>query len=250
MANPKLNEIIAIATGRKGQVLKRLTEIYHKFQRESLFDGLSRTYKPRQEEGEQLPAEKKLPQLRTTELLADAARELVELFDLTLTLDVGNSEAKADIVVEDQTLARDVPVTTLLFLEKQLQEVLTLIGKIPTPDPAETWSHDANQDMLATVPSATAKTKKVKKVIVKYEATEHHPAQTDLVDEDVVVGDWTQILYTTRLPTVAKRDMTERARQLLDAVKIAREKANSREVEKQKLGESLLRYVFGQYYKA
>lgn len=249
MADPKLNEIIAITTGRKGQVLKHLTEIYHKFQREGLFDGLSRTYKPRQEEGEQFPSEKKQPQLRVSDLLNDACRELGEFLDLTLTLDVGNAKATADIEVGNEALLKDVPVTTLLFLEKQILEVITLISKIPTPDPAETWTHDANQDMLATSPAMTAKTKKVKKVIVKYEATEEHPAQTELIDEDVVVGDWTQILYTTRMAAAVKRDMMQRARQLLDAIKIAREKANSKEVEKQKMSNSLLKYVFGEYYR-
>lgn len=245
MANPKLNEIIAIAAGRKGDVQKAVTEAYHKVQKEGLFDGLVRSYKPRTEDGEKLPAEQKFPQLRVRDLIAEAAGRWIDLFDITLTLDQGNTVARADIVVDEQVLAKDVPVTTLLFLEKQLNDVKTFIVKMPVPDPAERWHFDQGQDSLATDPTQTARTKKVQKPIVLYDATEHHPAQTQLITEDVLVGDWTQILYTTRLPAQEKNAMLERVEKLQDAVKIARERANGIEVDKKKCGEALLGFVFG-----
>ena len=212
MAKPKLNEIIAIASGRKGEVQKAVTETYHKIQKEGLFDGLSRSYKPRTEDGEKLPAEQKFPQLRVRDLIADAGVRWLDLFDITLTLDHGNCLARADIVVDEQVLAKDVPVTTLLFLEKQLADIKAFIGKLPVPDPAEKWHYDSGQDSLATEPTQTARTKKVQKPIVLYDATEHHPAQTQLITEDVLVGDWTQILYTTRSPAQDKNAMLEQRR--------------------------------------
>jgi hypothetical protein len=247
---PKLNEIIAIASGRKGDVQKAVTDAYHKIQKEGLFDGLSRSYKPRTEDGERLPPEQKFPQLRVRDLIADASARWADLFDVTLTLDQGNCLAKADIVVDEQVLAKDVPVTTLLFLEKQLAEVRTFVGKLPVPDPSERWHYDSGQDALATEPSQTARTKKVQKPIVLYDATEHHPAQTQLITEDVIVGDWTQILYTARVPAQEKNAMLERVDKLQDAVKIARERANGIEVQKKKCGEALLGFVFGPTVRA
>jgi hypothetical protein len=47
VAKPKLNQVIAIVAGRKADVAKGVTELYHAIQKEGLFDGISRTYKPR-----------------------------------------------------------------------------------------------------------------------------------------------------------------------------------------------------------
>jgi hypothetical protein len=44
--------------------------------------------------------------------------------------------AKADIKVGDAVIARDVPVTYLIWLEKQLVEMATVVGKLPVLDNA------------------------------------------------------------------------------------------------------------------
>lgn len=250
MSNPKLNEIIAVATGKKGEVQKAVTETYHKIQKEGLFDGLSRTYRPREELGERLPSESKQPQLKVKDLVSNAAKAWKELFDIIFTLDHGNCIARSSVDVQineeqSRTLLTDVPATTLLFLEKQLKDVHTFVSKLPTPDPSEVWKFSKEQEMLMTDPTQTARTKKEQKALVMYPATEQHPAQTQLVTEDKIVGDWTQILYTTRIPANEKFAMLERIDKLVDAVKVAREKANSTQVEKKKMGDLLLSYIFG-----
>lgn len=246
MADPKLCEVIAVATGRKGETQKAVTEMYHKLQKGELFDGLSRTYKPRDEDGEALPGEQKSPQLRVKDLIGEASDKWAELFDVTLTLDAGNCTAKSDIVVDDVVVMAQVPVTTLLFLEKQLGDVKSFISKIPVPDPSLTWQHDANQDLLATAPIQTVRTQKKQKAIVLYDATDKHPAQTQLITEDVSAGDWTVIHYTSRISTRERNKMLDRVNKLIDAVKTARERANSIHVPKLKGGADLLKFVFGQ----
>lgn len=250
MSQIKLNEIIAVTTGKKSEVTKSVAETYHKIQKESLFDGISRTYRPREELGERLPPEIKQPQLRVKDLISNAVKSWKELFDVVFTLDHGNTKARAEINVLTSgdaplTLLTDVPSTTLLFLEKQLVDVKTFITKLPTPDPSEVWEYSSQLDCLATKPTQTARTKKVQKPLVMYPATVEHPAQTQLVTEDVIAGDWTQILYTTRIPAQEKNEILERIDKLLDAVKVARERANSTPVEKKKMGDLLLSYIFG-----
>ena len=249
MAKPKLCEIIAVVSGKKGEVEKEVTSTYHLFQKGELFDGITRTYRPRTEDGESLPSESKQPQLKAKDLVATASKRWAELFDLTLTLDSGNCVATADVEVDGKTYAHAVPVSTLLFLEKQLSNVHAFISKLPTPDPAEIWSHDAQQDMLATGVRQTARTKKVQKPLVLFPATPEHPAQTQLVTEDVIAGDWSQTLFTTRIPAQKRNEMLERVSKLQDAVKVARERANGIEVDKKKMGESLLGFVFGDLAK-
>lgn len=245
MAKPKLNEVVAVATGRKSGVQKAITEAYHKIQKEALFDGISRTYKPRDEQGEQLPAERKDAQQRASEIVQGVVELWKDLFDITLTQDLGNCQARGTVTVDGQTILADIPVTTLLFLEKQLHDVETFIQSLPTPDPAERWNFDAQQDCLATEPFQTVRTKKVPKAFVKYEATKEHPAQVETFHEDVVVGDWTTIKYTARMPAQSKREALDRVKKLLDAVKVARERANALEIDTQKCGTAILAYVFG-----
>ena len=64
---PKLNQIIAIAAGKKAQRHKTITDAYQNLQKMSQLEGISRTYKPRDDEGEQLPPEKKQVQLKVKE---------------------------------------------------------------------------------------------------------------------------------------------------------------------------------------
>jgi hypothetical protein len=245
VAKPKLNQVIAVAAGRKADVAKVVTELYHALQKESLFDGISRTYKPRAEDGESLPSESKHIQKRSKELIKEATDAWTELFDITLTQDRGNCVTKADIVVDGKVIVRDVPVTTLLFLEKQVHEVATFVSKLPVPDPASVWEYDQRQDCLATAPTQTVRTKKVPKAFVKYEATKEHPAQVEVFHEDVIVGDWTTILYTGRISAREKNEILVRLKKLQDAIKVARETANSIEVEPQKMGEALFQLIFG-----
>lgn len=249
MAKPKLCEIIAVVSGRKGEAEKHLTQIYHQFQKEGIFNGLSKVYRPRVEDGEQLPSESNQPQLRVKDLISEACRKMTELFDLTRTLDQGNCQAKADVIVGENVLLTGVPVTTLLFLEKQLANVHAFVSKIPTPHSGEVWSYDADQDMLTTATRQTARTKKVQKPLVLFPATPEHPAQTQLITEDVVAGDWSQVLFTTCIPAKQKNEMLDKVTELQDAVKVARERANGMEIEKQEMGEVLLGYVFGNLAK-
>ena len=242
---PKQHEVVALATGKKGDVERAMTDAYHVIDKPDLFDAVRRTYRPLDEvNGEKLPPETKNAQQNLTALVKQVCGKLVGLFDVTLTLDGGNQVAKADVVIEGGPTVKDVPVSTLLFLEKQLENVKAFVTRLPTPDAAEVWEVDANQGMLATRPTETHRTKKTQRPIVLYDATDKHPAQTELFQEDVLAGYWTTIKYTTRVPAVAKAAMLERVEKLRDAVRVAREKANAADVPSRKMGDDLIGYLF------
>lgn len=242
---PKLHEIIAVATGKKADVEREVTDAYKLIQRDGVFDGLHKTYAPAVEGGETLPDERKNIQVRSADVIDAVSEMWTGLFDIVLTQDSGNQLAKADIVVGGKDIVENVPVPTLLFLEKQLQNVKSFIEKLPTPDPAEQWSQDANTSSLVTSPTRTARTKKTQKAIVKYPHTEHHPAQTEMVTEDVLAGYWTTIKQTARVPSDRKIAMLKRVSQLIDAVKTARERANSIAVEDRRMGNAIFSFIFG-----
>jgi hypothetical protein len=242
---PKLNQIIAITAGKKSHAHKAITEAYQNLQKATLLEGISRTYKPKDDEGEQLPPEKKLVQVKVKDAIRGVTAALTELFDVVATQDAANCQAKANVTVDGTAVLRDVPVTTLLFLEKQLVDLHTFVEKLPTLDPGESWAYKADVDQYASEAYQTTKTKKVLKNHLKAEATKEHPAQVETYTEDVIVGHWTTVKFSGAVPAKERNDMLARVSALQEAVKSAREEANGMEVEQKKMGAAVLRYVFG-----
>jgi hypothetical protein len=241
----KLNQVIAVVAGKKKKAQEALTAAYHAIQKAALFEGISRVYTPKDEEGERLPPESKEVQVKVRELIEMAAVPLTEMMDVVATQDAANTEARAHVVVDGQVILARVPVTHLLFLEKQLTDLATFVGKLPTLDPGERWHHDEASDQYASTPTETTRTKKVPKAFVKYQATKEHPAQVDTYNEDVLVGYWRTVKFSGAIPAQEKNRMLERVRQLQEAVVKAREEANGMEVKEVNVGAAVLGFVFG-----
>lgn len=246
MSTPKLHQVLAVEKGVKSRALRNLTEAYKSVQKPDFFNGMAKTYKANSEDGDQFPPEHKKVQIIASELLKDTSRSLIELFDVTAQKDYANCGARADVTVEgeSQPVLRDVPVTLLLFLEKQLTDLHTFVSKIPVLDPAEDWSFDGNANIYKTPSTLTTKTKKLQKPIVLHPPTKEHPAQTQLITEDVIVGHWETIKHSGSLPGPQRADLLERIEALNKAVKFAREAANAAEAPKREIGRAIFDYLF------
>ncbi len=241
----KLNQIVAVVNGKKTQTQKAITEVYKKLQKPALFEGISRSYTASDEDGETQPSEKKNVQYKSREAIVEARNALKELFDVTATQDWGNCQAKADVVVDGTTVLEQVPITYLLFLEKQLTDIHTFVQQIPVLDPAESWSWDENADCFATDASLSNRTKKVPRSHILYEATDKHPAQVEMYHEDVKVGEWKTIKFSSAFAAQEKNEIVLRVRRLQEAIKFAREEGNSMEVDDIKIGNKVFDFVFG-----
>lgn len=242
----KLNQIVAIEQGVKASTDKTLTGAYHTIQKAPLLSGIARTYRPKDEDGDQLPPESTLVQVKASEVLRDVEDALTRYFNVVLTKDVTNTTAKADVVVDGTAIMTDVPVTFLMWFEKRLVDLHTLIATLPTLDPAEQWSYDPNTGAYRTNPTETTRTKKIPKNWVKAEATDKHPAQVEIFHEDVIVGYWETVKFSGALPADRVRVMLNRVNALIEAVKKAREEANSIEVVDQTQAASVFEYLFAE----
>lgn len=240
----KLNQIIAIEGGLKNTSKRDITDAYHKIQRTTSLNGISRTYKPKDEEGDQLPSESTLVQTRVEDVLTEVSGSLTRLFDVTLTKETANGSAKADVVVDGKTIVKDAPVTYLLFLEKQLVDLKTFVAALPTLDPAEVWNQNAATGDWATDVTQTVKTKKIPKNWEKAPATPQHPAQVEIFHEDVIVGTWSTTKFSGALPRERRNALLTRVDDLLTAVKFAREDANSATVTDVATGKKVFDYLF------
>lgn len=244
MPTLKLNQVIAIEKGVKASAEGAFTTGYREVQKPALLSGIERHYKSKADEGgDVLPPESVKVQLTVGAVLTDVASALTRLFDVTITKDAGNQSAVGNIRIGDELLAGDVPVTTLLMLEKKLVQIKEFVSKLPVLDPAEEWTADANTGVYKTPTSATTRTKKIPRNHVISPATDKHPAQVQVYNEDVIEGYWSTNKFSGAIPATTRRALLERVTKLQEAVQVAREEANSTLVEDQKLGAQIFTYL-------
>jgi hypothetical protein len=241
----KLNQIIAVANGKKTACTSKISTIYHTLQRGDAFGGFERKYQPIDDEGETLPSERKVIQETVNEQLSAVQESFVELMDIIATQEFANCEAKADVVVDDVAVLKAVPVTYMLFLEKQLDHLKSIVTKLPVLASDVKWNKsdsDANVYVADTV--TTNRTRKVPKAFVKAPATDKHPAQVEMFTEDVVVGLWNRTDMSSAIPATRRDEMLKKIEQLREATKMAREEANSLVITKKEVARSITDFIF------
>lgn len=239
-----LNQILGVRKGVNSTAGKRFTEIHRDTLKAQLVNGLSRTYTPKDDDGDVLPGEFQRVQIKVDDLIEDLVKVLARQIDVNATVDAANQEAVADLDFGGAPIP-NVPVTTLMWLEKQLTEIKAFIDKLPVLDPSVSWDWDAQAGIYKSDVVTTHRTSKVAKPIVLFPATAQHAAQTQLITEDVITGYWNSQRLSSALPADTIRGMQDRLNILKEAVVVAREKANTTPVTNVTMGEALLTFVFG-----
>jgi hypothetical protein len=243
MATLKLNQAIAIEKSVKARVYAETTEIYKALQKPDLVNGLMRTYQKAGDDGMDLPPETKQVQVIAERALRRIGDICSEAWDVEATKDLGNTKAFADVVVDGEVLIANAPATLLLHLEKQLNDMRSIVEKLVVLSDDREWTYDEKNGLWKSEPARTHRTEKVQKGITLAQATDKHPAQTQLITQDVIVGYWSTVNWSGALPTTRRRDLLDRIDKLQRAVKTAREEANLVEVDKQYVGKKLFDYI-------
>lgn len=241
----KLCQIVAVVGGVKSRTASTITQIHRKLETPALLQGLTKRYVPADEDGQNLPSEDHPVRFTVSQLLSEVSEALTDLFDCVATQDTANCTAKANISIDGEVISAAVPLTLLLFLEKQLGDIRTIVNKLPVRDLGVVWTTDCDIENCVQSVSEQAKTRKVEEVRVLYPATTEHPAQVDIATKDVIAGKWTNTRFSGEIARDDQQAMLRRVEKLQDAVKVAREEANSMEVTEVKIGADILRYLFG-----
>lgn len=236
---PRLNQVLAIEKGVKDRVDKVITEVYHLAQKPALFSGFTKRYRRINDQSEMYPDQRAKVQASAEDGLKTVIGAKIELANITLQKDQANTEAKADIVLNGNVIVKDAPATFILWLEKQIVDLRTYVTSLPTLDVAEEWTPDVNTSLFKSGDITTHRTQKVVEPIVLYAATDKHPAQTQLITKDVLVGFWDEVKLSGALPVPRKQLLLDRIEALYRAVKVAREAANMAEAPKQNVGAAL-----------
>lgn len=246
----KLHEILAVE-GELDTVYKSIAQetITDFNKRKELFIGFKRSLEDTVEGYTDVPEE--IRKLATTvpDRLEYTCGHLISLLDVTYQKELANKEAKGDIVVEDGTvIAADVPATFLLNLEKRLAYLRSVLAQAPTLTQGVEYVKDTEMGQhvyRAVNPETKMRTAKTFKHSVLVEPTKEHPAQVEKWEEVMDIGKFVKRIWSGAISASDKASMLERVDKLIRAVKQARQRANTVEVTKDKIGKSLISFILG-----
>lgn len=157
--------------------------------------------------------------------------------------DATNQKAVADLVVDGQVLARNVPGITLLTLEQKLRQKKEELEKVPTLAAGPKWEKDDHIGLYRADPEVTFRTHKTLTPIVLYAATKEHPAQVKEVAADKPVAKITRIKYSGMATSAEKADLIARINLVIQACKRARQRANRTDVIKISVGSAIANFI-------
>lgn len=248
---PKLHELIAVEQDLQGQYRKILEETGHVFKdKDKNFKGFERKVHMLSDAPEAKLEEtsESFTLVTTVPLKLEWMQShVIRYWDAVYQKERTNQEAKADLVIDGVTIGKDLPATYLLGMEDRLKAMRAVYEQIPTHEPGKIWLEDKNSALrgacIAKEEEKRIRTKKVKKAVVLYPATDQHPAQVKELDEDVPVGHVATQFWSGMVSPAEKADMLGRLDKLLRAVKKARMRANGTDVIKVTIGKAMTDYV-------
>lgn len=175
--------------------------------------------------------------------------KLAKAMDVGHQIDVANTTANADVVLEDGTvLLEKVPTTSLLRMEHRAVELRELVHSIPTLDPAKGFSPDTSEGegVYRARDDERPRTEKKFEFIVMVPPTDKHPAQVKELMNDRNTGTVVSQEWSSLLTVAEKGDMLDRIEEILRAIKKARARANELDIDvrQNKIGSRVLDYVF------
>lgn len=247
----KLNELLSVNENLKTQADKTRSELAATFtNKRHHFSESIQTFTPNTENAASTTEAQLDLQTTVKKELKWIAPFLAKALDSANKIAVANTQAKADVVLETgETLLTGVPATSLLELGKRVNELLEFAKQIPTLDPAKGFQVDPQrgEDVFKARDVVKVRTAKQAKVLTLAPATDKHPAQAQLVSEDVPTGVITVREWSGLITTTEKGQILERIEVLARAVAKARARANDTEVPgaAEAIGDTLIKYAFG-----
>jgi hypothetical protein len=245
----KLHELLAVENNLETQAAKTRTDLMATFEKKRhLFAEKRVVFIPSEEGKPQVTESQSDIQSTVMRELDWVSTNIQKALDASLRVALTNTTARASIVIEDTNImiAKDVPATALLELEKRVAELHALVGAIPTLDPALGFVEDPARGAGIYKAREVNKTRSKKdvRIIVKYAATKEHPAQTELLPCETPIGTLQEQEWSSLITPAQKAEMLDRVERLLRATRQARSRANDCEVPQAAIGGTLLRYVF------
>lgn len=241
----RISQIIAVEKDAKDEAERTAAFFYHQLQKPEPLEGITKTYQSTIEGGDAQPSQGTRVQFTVEESLKAVAVKTARYLDLLGTKEAADQKATADVMVDGFPLLQDVPVLFLLGLERQLNDELVQVRKLPTLSLEHDWAPYDDRGVSVTPAVTTKSTKKLPRNHVKAAATDKHPAQVEVYYEDTIVGTWETKYFSGAISVARKQQISDRLVKLIGAVKQAREEANTSAVDDYKVGDKVFSYIYG-----
>jgi hypothetical protein len=246
-----LGEVVAIEKAARQSANKSTAALFQDIQKPALVTGFSQVYVPDVLDPNGLndkPPKGDRLQLRSEESLRELARLLTPAWDLTAAKDYANTEATADVIVDgvDEPVLHEVPVTYLLSLEHQLDEVISFLRALQVNTAAKDWEWRAEDlEYRTRVPEIRLSEEKGLKSLVLIEPTQWQAGQAQAVPDNKREGKWEITHFSGAVSRERKTQLVERAEALKAAVKQARERANRAGAPSRDIGGPVFGFLLG-----
>lgn len=245
----KLHEILAVESALEGIYKQILDETRKTFgKNHQLFDGALKMLTMFSDEDAHSNGEVSRLNRETTvfEKLDYTKESIIKYYDAVYQKDLANRIAKSDIVVEGQTLAYDVPATFLLAMEKRLKGFRSVLADMPTLPKGTEWElapEEGEGVWKIKHPREAFKTAKTKKWISIAKSTKDHKEQIQVWDDVRNAGKFTETFTSGKVTSGRKSKYLAKIDKLINAIRVARTKANDVEVPNERIGQVLVDYI-------
>lgn len=245
----KLHELLAVEGDLEGTFKKILQETKKTFtDKPAFFLSWQRELEMFDSNAPDPPIERQEMVTTVHDKLKYTNTHVVNYFNAISQKERTNQTAKADLVVDGQAIAKDVPATLLLGLESRLKLLRQTYEGAPTLAPGKKWEKDqtiGDNIYVDVEPEEKFKTAKTFKHKVLYEATKEHAAQIEKWEEVENVGKYRQRMWSGMLSPAEKSLLLGKVDKLIRAVKKARQRANNTDVVDYTIGKTLIDYIMG-----
>ncbi len=243
----QLHQLLAVESDLAQQAKAIIEETKNTFnKKQDHFDGFLKSYTPFDELGEKVEPEGKELQTTVSEKLVYAQEAVIRAIDATVSKEETNASgnAKAELKVNGKSFGI-FSATSLLVLERYLTWLREEYKDIPTLDPAKSWKKDnqSGRSIYTTQPFVSYRVLRKNRPVVLAAATDKHPAQVNLVEEEVQVGKYSSVYSSGKLTPLEKSLLLGKIDALLCEVKITREKANQADVIQKKVGKEIFDFI-------
>lgn len=246
------HQIIPLRDGAEKTANGRRNETSHNLKQGSTFQSKTHTVVAYEEARAKELAEEIIGVLVTTvparlQFTLDGYREWI---NLESAINLTNTKAKATVMMDGKEWLPDLPVTTLLFLEKFGASWLAVIDDVikygvrasttewvPDPDHVLRGVHKSKR------PRVEVKKEKTAYVLEITKQTDKQQGTGQVLYRDVGIADITDILYTGQISAAEANDLSETAKKFLNAVKMAREEANQEVVVNMDIADKIFGFL-------
>lgn len=246
----KLFECLVVRDQMKNQMRALIADLRNTFEKKRhLFEERRKTFTSKDEGAHQVVEEQQDIQSTVMDELKWIAGLWIKSIDVTRQVEEGNTLARADVTLEDETvLLSSVPATALLELANRADEIQQLIMTVPTLDPAKAFTEDLQRGngIYKARDISRRRTKKHEDHKVVVPPTKEHPAVVVKVVEDMEIGTVIEQEWSGMITPARKSEMLARAEEVRRAIKQALHRANATDLTAEPVaGAAIFSYVLG-----